>query len=260
MRRFLRRKKKLIIRLLLLLIFITFIILLIRYILPSAGINTFNFNNQNTNSSEVEVTIIDEPNVTVSLPEYITTVNEANSNTLKSNTITSNNTNINNSSDNNNSNEIITSTKGTNGKSYTSYVDNSDKYFITVLSSDNNLTIMLSNKAKDLLPQKTTTKIGVEYNVSGISETIVGVYDFTYSNYKYPILLLLSSSGKLYYIDLESSIKSGKFKAQGPIKKVSNIYKICKVIVTDGDKSYKSAVLTDVDGIGYEFTLDMIKK
>ena len=247
MRRFLRRKKKLIIKLLVLLIFIIFAVLLIRYILPKAGINTFNFDNQNHTSSEVEVKIIDDSNVTVSLSEYITTVNEVNSNIITNNNQTS-------------SNEIITSTTGTNGKSYTSYVDTNDKYFITVLSADNNLTIMLTNKAKELLPKKTTTKIGVEYNVSGISETIIGVYDFSYSNYKYPILLLLSSSGKLYYIDIENSIKSGKFKAQGPIKEVSSIYKVCKVIVTDGNKTYKSAVLTDADGIGYEFTLDMIKK
>lgn len=245
MRRFFRRKKKLIIRVACILAVLIFLALLIRYILPSAGINTFNFNKEdNTSSSEVEVTIIDEPTVTVSLPEYITTVDDISSkNEIQTPT---------------ESNTLVTSTTGTNGKSYTSYVDNSEKYFITVLGSNNKLTLMLSNKSKELLSKDSKAKVGVEYTVSNLKETIVGVYDFTYSNYKYPILLLLSSSGKLYYIDLENSLKSGTFKATGPVKQISNIYKVCPVEVSDGKTSYKSAVLTDLDGIGYEFTLDMI--
>ena len=214
MKRFFRRKKKLIMRLSILLALIIFIVLLILYILPKAGITTIN--NDNTNSSdEVEVTIIDEPQVTVSLPEYITTINEAGDlNAVQPS--------------GEDSNTIITSATGVNGKSYTSYVDTDEKYFITVLSSDNTLTIMLSNKAQDLLTEKSKAKIGVEYKVSNLEEKIVGVYDFMYSDYKYPILLLLSSSGKLYYVDLESSFNSGTFKASGPIEGVSNIYKIIK--------------------------------
>lgn len=245
MKRFFRRKKKLIIRLSILLAIIIFIILLILYILPKAGITTINKNNSNS-SGEVDVTIIDEPQVKVSLPEYITTVDDAN--TLE---------NIQTSGDN--SNTIIETTTGTNGKSYTSYVNTEEKYFITVLSDDNKkLTIMLSNKAKDLLTNNSKAKIGIEYNISNIKEEIVGVYDFMYSDYKYPILLLLSTSGKLYYVDIEASINSGSFKAEGPIKDVSNVYKIVAVEVTDGSNKYKSAVITDLNEIGYEFTLDMI--
>lgn len=245
MKRFFRRKKKLIMRMACILAVLVFLILLIRYVLPSAGINTFNFNNDNSNpSSEVEVTIIDEPTVTVSLPEYITTVDD---NSSKNEVPTSTETNT-----------LVTSTTGTNGKSYTSYVDTNEKYFITVLGANNKLTLMLSNRAKDLLSKDSKAKVGVEYTVSNLKETIVGVYDFTCSTYKYPVLLLLSSSGKLYYVDLEASLKSGTFKAAGPIKKLSNIYKICPVEISDGNTSYKSAVLTDLDGIGYEFTLDMI--
>lgn len=245
MKRFFRRKTKLIIRLTILLAIIIFIVLLVLYILPKAGITTINRDNSNS-SGEVDVTIIDEPQVKVSLPEYITTVDDAN--TLE---------NVQVSGDN--SNTIIQTTTGANGKSYTSYVNTEEKYFITVLSDDNKkLTLMLSNKAKDLLTNDSKAKIGIEYSISNINEEIVGVYDFMYSDYKYPILLLLSASGKLYYVDIESSLNSGSFKAAGPIKDISNIYKIVAVEVNDGNNTYKSAVLTDLNEIGYEFTLDMI--
>lgn len=245
MRRFFRRKKKLIIRLTILLAIIIFIVLLVLYILPKAGITTIKKDVSNS-SEEVDVTIIEEPQVKVSLPEYITTVDDKD-----------NLGNVQTPGDN--SNTIIETTTGTNGKSYTSYVNTEEKYFITVLSNDNKkLTIMLSNKAKDLLSNNSKAKIGIEYSVSNIKEEIVGVYDFTYSNYKYPILLLLSASGKLYYVDLESALSSGNFKAEGPIKNISNIYKVVAVEVKDGDNTYKSAVITDLDEIGYEFTLDMI--
>lgn len=254
MRRFLRRKKKLIIRIALILVALIFIILLISYIHPESGIDIFNKNNpsENTTSPEVGV-VIEEPTITVSLPEYITTVNENTKpevlNEIQQNSI-----------ENEETNTVVTSTTGTNGKTYSSYLDNSIKYFITVLSPDNKLTIMLSDKAKSLLPKKSKIQTGVEYDVSNIKETIVAVYDFMYSDYKYPILLLLSSSSKLYYIDLEASINSGNFKVSGPIKNIPKIYKVIKVNITEGDKTYKSAVLTDLDGIGYEFTLDMINK
>jgi len=251
MKRFFRRKKKLIIRILILIVFLALIAALVYYVFPKSGIKTFNFiNKENTVSDEIEVTIIDEPVVTTSLPEYITDVNEVSEELLEEVKKSQEDTNT-----------LITSTTGINGKSYKSYVENSEKYFITILSNDSkSLTIMLTNKSEALLTKKTKAKIGVDYPVSGLKEKIVGVYNFTYSNYKYPILLLLSSSGKLYYVDIESAITTGKFKANGPIKNVSNIYKICDVEVNDGKKTYKSAVLTDVDGIGYEFTLDMIGK
>lgn len=252
MKRFFRRKKKLIIRTFIIIVFLALVALLIYYVLPKSGIETLNFaNNKETNSTdEIEVKIIDESTVTTSLPEYITTVGDASEEYLNEAKSSQDDTN-----------ELITSVMGANGKAYTAYVDNSEKYFITILSNDNSkLTIMLSNKAESLLPKNSTIKVGVDYNVSGIKEKIVGVYDFEYSGYKYPILLLLSSSGKLYYVDLETSIKSGKFKSHGPIKQVTNIYKICNVEVNDGKNKYKTAVLTDVDGIGYEFTLDMIGK
>lgn len=252
MKRFFRRKKKLIIRTLVIIVFLVLIALFVYYILPKSAIETLNFakNKETNNTDEIEVKIIDESTVTTSLPEYITTVGDTSEELLNE---------AKRSQDD--SNEVLTSVMGANGKAYTAYVDNSEKYFITILSNDNSkLTIMLSNRAESLLNKTKKLKVGVDYNVYNLKEKIVGVYDFEYSNYKYPILLLLSSSGKLYYVDIESSIKTGKFKAQGPIKKVSNIYKICNVEVNDGKHKYKTAVLTDVDGIGYEFTLDMIGK
>lgn len=245
MKRFFRRKKKLIIRLSILLALIIFIVLLVLYVLPKAGITTINNDNTNNSSEEVEVTIIDDPKPPSSLPEYITTADdEVDLNNIQTNV--------------EDSNSVITTTTGANGKSYTSYVDTEEKYFITVLSEDNTLTIMLSNKAQDLLSSTSKAKIGVEYTVSNLNEKIVGVSDFMYSNYEYPILLLISTSGKLYYVDMEDGFETGKFEAEGPIEKVSNIYKVNVVNVTDGDTTYKSAVLTDLDNIGYEFTLDMI--
>ncbi len=237
----LRRKKKLIIKICVLLLIIGAIFGFFIFIYPESNIPTYD-DTDSKNENQIQSVAINPPNVNVTLPTEIKTISPSSSDNS-----TGNNTNTSSSS------EVITDSN----KNYESYVDESLPYLITILSSDNKLTILLSERSSSLIPEGSSTKIGVDYLVTGIAEKIIAVYDFTVDNYSYPVVLLLSETGNVYYIDTESAYKTGEFKVSGKIADIPEIDNIYTVTV---DKNYKSAILVDKSDIGYEFNLNMIGK
>ena len=242
----LRRKKKLIIKLLVFLLIVGAILGFFIFIYPESNIPTYD-NSDSSSENKIQSISINPPNVNVTLPTTIKTISPSSNNTNSNSTVT-----------NTNSNNSITEEKITESdKTYESYVDDSIAHLITILSSKNELTILLSERSSSLIPQGSPTKIGVDYLVKGITEKIVSVYDFTVDGYSYPIVLLLSESGKVYYIDTELAYKTGSFEVSGQITDIPEIDNIHPVTV---DNKYKSAVLVDKNDVGYEFDLDMINK
>lgn len=234
-----RRKKKLIIKICIFLLIIGIIFAFFIFIYPESNIPTYNGTNTN-NENQIQIVTINSPNVNVTLPSQIKTID------LPSNSVNSNP-----------SSPEPSATISDSNKTYESYIDESLSYLITILSADNTLTVLLSERSSTLIPSGSPTQIGVDYSVTGIAEKIIAVYDFTVDSYSYPIILLLSETGKVYYIDTESAYKSGEFKVSGQISGIPEIKNIYTVTV---DGNYKSAVLVDNNDVGYEFNLNMIGK
>lgn len=222
-----RRRKKLIRRLEILII-ISILIILFFMFKPKKKITTSN----NTSKTEeiLNVTTINEPNIEVNLPTEI--------------------------KDTTNSNKNET-TSSKNEKTYEPLIDVSERYLIPILSN-NQVTVLIGDDSQKLLPTSSPVKVGNEYTVSGIEETITSVYYFSIDNYSYPILLLLSETGKLYYVDLESAYLTGKFTVSGYIKDIPQVENVYQTTVKKDGKEYRSAVITDINGIGYEFNTNMI--
>ena len=250
----LRRKKKLFLKILVFILVAGGILGFFIFIYPKSSIPTYD--NDNNNENEIQTVNVKSSNINVTLPTKIKTISPVNNSG-------NNNDNTNNS---NNTDETNQNTEVPNNvvdhavdsnKSYESYIDESLPYLITVLSAKNKLTILLSDKSKSIIPEGSPTQTGHEYLAENMPLDIVSTYDFTVDGYTYPIILLLSSSGKIYFIDTEEGYKTGVFNVSGKIENIPAIKNIYTVTV---DKNYKSAILVGQDDVGYEFNLNMINK
>ena len=277
----LRRKKKKILKMLAFLLVAGCILGFFIFIYPKASIPTYNETNSN-NEEDIQIVTITSPNVNVTLPSTIKTIspsgedtnnsttnnssestenNESNNaesqNNNNSNNNNNNSGNNNNSSNNNNNiNENINNATNSN-KKYESYIDESISHLITILSSSHKLTILLTERSAQLIPEGSPTQVGVDYVIDNIPDDVIAVYNFTVDGYDYPIVLLLSDIGEIYYVDTEKGYQTGNFEVTGKVKGIPQINNIYTVTV---DKNYKSAVLVDKLNVGYEFNLSMINK
>lgn len=218
-----RRRKKIIKRLITVIAIILVLFLLYKFLKPQKQINTVD---QNSKKGEIiELTTVNEPNVKIDLPD-----------------------------------EIHSENNTTNGSKYTPVTETNDKYLISILSN-NEVTVLIGNDSEKLLNSSSKVEIGGEYKISGITEPIKSVYYFNVTDYNYPVFLLLSKTGKLYYVDIENAFQTGNFAVAGTIKEdlpeVSNVYET----TTEKDgKSYNTAIITCQNGEGYEFNLGMINR
>lgn len=218
-----RRRKKIIKRIITIIAIILVLFLLYKFLKPQKQIDTVDSNSKK--GELIELTTVNEPNVEVDLPE-----------------------------------EIHSETNTTTGLEYTPVTETSDKYLISILSN-NEVTVLIGNDSEKLLNSSSKVEIGGEYKVSGITDQIKSVYYFNVTDYKYPVFLLLSKTGKLYYVDIETAFQTGNFAVAGEIKEqlpeVQNIY---ETTTEKNGKTYNTAIITCQNGEGYEFNLGMINR
>ncbi len=221
-----RRKKKLIINLLKILVIVLIIVGIYFIFKPKKKINT---SKENENKPQyIKVTTVDESNIKVELPETIKDVA---------------------------TNQEISKEE----KTYTPLTKVSERYLVPILAN-NEVTILIGDDSEDLLINNSSVQVGNEYTVSGIAETIQSVYYFTVDNYNYPILLLLGESGTLHYVDIEKAYSTGKFAISGSIKNIPEVENVYQVSVDRKGNTYRSAIISCINGEGYEFNIDMINK
>lgn len=233
-----RKRKKILKNLLKILIIVAILVALFFIFKPKKKISTLN--DTDSNSDVLNVTTINKPNIQINLPTEIKD--------------TSTNQSTNKTEDSSNTENNVTEE---NKKTYEPLIEVSERYLIPILAN-NTVTVLIGDDSKDLIPSSSPVNVGNEYTVSGIEETLTAVYYFTVDGYSYPILLLLSESGKLYYVDIESAYLTGKFNVSGYIKDVPNVDNVYQTTVKKDGKEYRSAVIVDTNKIGYEFNTTMI--
>lgn len=222
-----RRKKKIILNIAKILI----------VVLIAVGIYFIFFNKQkkievaNTTSNGRKLTKqeADESNIRINLPEVIR---------------------------NYTTNEIISKDE----KTFSPLARGAETYLIPTLIYDKNeVTILVGDDSENLLSANSPIQIGNEYTVSGIEETIAGVYYFTIEDYEYPILLLLGQSAKLYYVDTQRAYSTGNFAINGYIENIPDVQTVeSRIKAVKDEKTSPSAVIVCTNGEGYEFSTDMI--
>ncbi len=216
-----RRRKKLIKKLLIIIAIILIIFLIYKILKPQKKINTAKSNS--TKGNVIELTTVDESNAEITLPDVI--------------------------HDENNT----TNTK------YEPVTETTEKYLISILSN-NEVTVLIGNDSEKLLNSSSHVEIGKEYKVSGITEEIKSVHYFNVENYDYPVFLLLSKTGKLYYVDIQKAFQTGSFDIAGTIKNIPEVDTVYETTAEKNGKKYNTAVITCKNGEGYEFELNMIGK
>lgn len=240
-----RRKKKLFTTLLIISIIIIVLIFcyffFIKPLISLIGKNkSNNSSDENSNHGElINITTITEPNVDIKLPEQIKQISTTNSTNTSGNT-------------SNETSEVIVT-----DKKYTPIIESPERYLITKLSN-NKVTILIGEDSSKLLNNTSKTQIGLEYTVSGIAETIISEYYFTIDGYDYPIVLLLGKSRKLYYVDTETAYQTGNFVVNGYIQNIPEVENVYATTVEHNGTQYRSAVISCINGEGYEFNIDMI--
>lgn len=221
-----RRKKKLIINLLKILLIILVIVGIYFIFKPKKKINT---SKENENKPQyIKVTTVDESDIKIELPKIIKDIN---------------------------TNQEISKEE----KKYTALTKVSERYLVPILAN-NEVTILIGDDSEKLLTNSSNVQVGSEYMVSSIAETIQSVYYFTVDNYDYPILLLLGESGKLHYVDIEKAYRTGKFEISGSINNIPEVENVYQVSVDGKENTYRSAIISCINGEGYEFNIDMIGK
>lgn len=222
-----RRKKKILKRILIIIAILLAIFLLYKFVKPQKKIDTSDSEKQK--GEIIELTTVNEPNVEIKLPDKIK------------------------------DEENNTTTDSQNYEPITDNSEDSDKYLISILSN-NEVTILIGNDSEKILDNNSKVQIGEEYKVNGIQDKIKSVYYFNVENYKYPIFLLLTQEGKLHYIDIEKSFKTGIFEISGTIENLPEVESVYSSKAEKSGKSYRTAIITCTNGEGYEFSLDMINK
>lgn len=168
---------------------------------------------------------------------------------------------IHDTSDNTTKNET---SSGKNNKTYEPLQSVEEREFpkryLETITTENEITILIGDDSQEFINQGSPIQIGVEYQVVGIEEPMLTTYIFNMSNYNYPVFLLLSQSGNLYYIDTQKAYSTGTFKISGKIDNIPAVESVHETKVEENGQSYSTAVITCKNGEGYEFNLKMIGK
>lgn len=219
-----RRKKKLILNIIKILAVVLVAVGFFLIFKPKKKVNT---SNETQNGKElIKVTPFNESNKKVDLPE---TIKDASTN------------------------KVISKDE----KTYASLTKTSETYLIPI-RSNNEITILVGDESSDLLTADSPVQVGKEYTVSGIEENIETIHYFTIDGYDYPIFLLLSETGKLYFVDIEKAYTTGTFAVNGYIENIPEVKNIYQAEATENGKTYKTAIICCTDDEGYEFNIDMI--
>ncbi len=275
-----RRRRKILIRNITIMVAIVGIVVLFYFAFfrKKANIKTANQTSNKLGVYEFETT--SSPKVEIVLPEKIhdtteNTFNNSNNNSngnnpTNTNTDSNDENNTNNNVTNNNQNLNSNSTSpdsnetNTNNKKYEPLQSITERefpkrYLETITYSDR-VTILIGDDSQDFINQGSPIQIGVEYQVIGIEEPMLTAYVFNISNYNYPIFLLLSQAGNLYYIDTQKAYSDGVFKIAGKIENIPEVKSVHETRVEQNGNTYSTAVITCANGEGYEFSLNMIGK
>ena len=277
-----RRRRKILIRNIVVIIAIAGIIVLFYYAFfrKKANIKTSNQTSNKSGNSEFET--MSAPKVEIILPEkihdttenttnnHINTSNNNSNNATTQNTASSSNSNqdTNDNSDNNNQNtDTASSTSSETSSSAKIYkplqsVEEREfpKRYLETITNTDKIIILIGDDSQEFIDRGSPIKIGVEYQVIGIEEPMLTTYIFNISNYNYPIFLLLSQSGTLYFIDTQKAYSTGEFKIDGKIENIPEVKSVHETRVEENGNSYSTAVITCQNGEGYEFSLEMIGK
>ena len=134
------------------------------------------------------------------------------------------------------------------------------KKYLETITNEYEITVMLGDDAKELLPENSPIVIGESYKVSGIEEPMKTTYSFTIDGYKYPIILAQTQSGHLQFIDAEEAFQTGVFSIKGQLADIENVDRIYETKAEQNGKTTKVAIISLESGEGYEFNLKMINK
>lgn len=244
-----RRRKKFLKRLLKIIIFVA--IILIIYFAFFKKIKKIDSGNETSNQlGIIELNSAEEPKVEIVLPNKIyDEIEENNSNT---------------SSNDNSTNETSTAGVVNTDKKYSPITSDDEvinqKKYLETITNNEEITIMLGDDSRELLSDNSPVEIGKTYIVNNVTEPMKTTYSFNIEDYDYPIILALSQTGYLYYIDAEQAFKTGNFQITNKIEDIQNVDKVYETIVEENGKKYSTAVITTKGGEGYEFNLKMINK
>lgn len=237
-----RRRKKIIKNLLKILAAVAFVLIIyFAFFRQQEKINTAN--TSGNNSKTIELSVANEPKIEIILPEKIY---EYNTNTLTS-------------TNNNDSKSDLSDEKTYTPITSTEEIEVQKKYLVAI-TSESKVEILIGDDSEELLTENTAIEIGGSYEVEGITERLKTTYSFSVAGYKYPIILILSQTGNLYYIDTEQAFQTGKFQVAGKVENLSNVDRIYTTKVEQDGSTYDSAVIVTKTGEGYEFSLNMINK
>ena len=247
-----RRRKKILKKLLKIIIFVA--IILIIYFAFFKKIKKINSGNKIDNKSGIiELSTAEEPKVEIVLPNKIYDEIEENKQNEQNST-------------NNSSNNKTSTDEGTinNDKKYIPITSDDEvinrKNYLETVTNNEEITIILGDDSRELLPTNSSIEIGKTYIVDNVVEPMKTTYSFNIKDYDYPIILALSQTGYLYYIDAEQAFKTGNFQITQKIEEIKDVDKVYETIVEENGKKYSTAVITTKDGEGYEFNLKMINK
>jgi hypothetical protein len=223
-----RRTKQLLQRLATIAIIIAVAVAIVMFFKPKKTIET---SDSNINRKEYVGTIQDSKPVNIVLPENIVSTEE-------------------------NPNVSTNSTKTSDVK-YEPIVSSKETYFIPFQTTEKEFKLLIGYDSEPLL-EGSPVESTKEYDVKGMPENIKSIFFFKLGDYKYPILLVLGQSGKLYYVDIETAYTTGSFTVNGPIKNLPAVKEVNSTTVTKDGKEYVGAVITCENGQGYEFDISMI--
>lgn len=237
-----RRRKKIIKNLLKILAAVAFVLIIyFAFFRQQKKINTANTTGNHGES--IELSVANEPKIEIILPEKIYDYD--------TNTITS--------ADDDNSKSTLSDEKTYTPITSTEEIEAQKKYLVAI-TSESKVEILIGDDSEELLTENTSVEIGGSYEVEGITELLKTTYSFSVAGYKYPIILILSQTGNLYYVDSEQAFQTGKFQIAGKVENLSNVDRIYTTKVEQDGLTYDSAVIVTKTGEGYEFSLNMINK
>ncbi len=242
-----RRRKKILLRNILVVVAITGIIIGFYFMFFHKKANIKTANQVGNKSVNVEFETTTAPKVEIVLPEKIHDTN--NTSTIE-NTTTIEKAN----------NDSNSGTEKTYKPIQSVEEREFPKRYLETITTENEITILIGDDSQEFINQGSPIQIGVEYQVIGIEEPMLTTYIFNISNYNYPIFLLLSQTGHLYYIDTQKAYSTGVFKIAGKISDIPEVESVHETQVEENGRTYSTAVITCKNGEGYEFNLNMIGK
>ena len=244
-----RRRKKILKKLLKIFVFVG--IILIIYFAFFKRIKKIDSGNESNNQTGIiELRSAEEPKVEIVLPDKIYDEIDVD--------------NTNTSSNDNSTNETTATGVVNTDKKYSPITSDDEiintKKYLETITNNEEITVMLGDDSRELLSDNSPIEIGKTYIVNNVTEPMKTTYSFNIEGYDYPIILALSQTGYLYYIDAEQAFKTGNFQITQKIEEIKDDDKVYETIVEENGKKYSTAVITTKNGEGYEFNLKMINK